>query len=80
VDDASFDLDVEERGGATEKDRVDGEEVSGHNALGLGAQEFGPGWSDPSWRRWEPMTGKDVATLALETVTPSFFSSPTMRG
>ena len=41
------------------------------NSLQVGPERRGAGG-----RRWRRRT---VATLVLETVTPSFFSSPTMR-
>jgi len=40
VHDAPFDLDHEKHVVATEEDGVDGEEVGGHDALGLGMQEL----------------------------------------
>jgi hypothetical protein len=65
VHDALFKLDHEEHVVAAEEDGVDGEEVGGHDALGLGAQELGPGWSGPPWRWWKPMTSQDVGDAAL---------------
>jgi hypothetical protein len=65
MDDASFELDLKQHVVVPEEDGVDGEEVGGHDALGLGAEELGPAGSG-STRGWrKPMASKDVGDAAL---------------
>lgn len=68
--DTPFDFDDEEHVVAAEDHGVDGEEVGGHDVLGLGTEKLGQG---RPWRR------RTLVTLPLETVIPNFFSSPAMR-
>src|SRR5664279_534697 len=64
---------------APKEDRVDVEEVRGHNAPGLGGEELGPGWVSRRGAGGRPWRRSTFATLVFDTQTPSFFSSPTMR-
>jgi hypothetical protein len=77
---SSLDLDHEEHVEAPEENCVDGEEVGCQDSFGLGAQELAPSRTEAPWRGWETMARRrTVATLVLETMMPSFLSSPTMR-
>ena len=65
VDDAAFDFDHEQHVVAAQQHGVDGEEVGGHDALGLGAEELGPGRTSSPWRGRKPMASQDVGDAAL---------------
>ncbi len=54
-------LDEEQHVEPPERHGLDGEEVAGHDAGGLGPQEFGPGDPTPLSRRSEAMATQDVA-------------------
>ena len=73
---ASLDFDHEQRVIAAEEDRVDGEEVGGHDALGLGTEELGPpGTSSPGrWRK--AMTSQDIGDTALRDDDAELFQLP----
>jgi hypothetical protein len=79
VHDAPLDLDHEQDVVAPEGDRVDGEEVGGQDALGLGLEELAPRRPRATWSRRKAVSAQDRGDARLDTVTPSFFSSPTMR-
>src|ERR1035437_2843470 len=79
VHDAALHFDDEQHVVAPQEDHVDVEEVGGHNALA---------WAERNWvhvgpsRRGaggRPGRHSTVATLVIDTQTPSLFSSPTMR-
>jgi hypothetical protein len=79
VHDAPLDLDHEQDVVAAEGGRLDGEEVGGQEALAWALRNWphvGPERRGAGGRRWRR---RMVATLVLDTVMPSFFSSPTMR-
>ena len=80
VHDPAFDLDHEEHVVTTEQHGVDGEEVGCQDQSPPG--RGGTLTSVGPWRRGaggSPCRRRTVATLVLETGTPSFLSSPTMR-
>src|ERR1035441_1713189 len=58
VDDASLQFDDEQHVVAPQEDRVDVEEVRGHNALGLGGAELGPRWALSPGCRWETVAAQ----------------------
>src|ERR1035437_9509685 len=58
VDDASLQFDDEQHVVAPQEDRVDVEEVRGHNALGLGGEELGPRWALSPGCRWETVVAQ----------------------
>src|ERR1035437_3041827 len=58
VHDAALHFDDEQHVVAPQKDRVDVEEVRGHNALGLGGEELGPGWALSPGCRWETVAAQ----------------------
>jgi hypothetical protein len=60
-------------------ERVDGEEVAGHDACGLLAQERRPGATRPPRRRLDPWRRSVVRIAVAEMRTPSQSSSPLMR-
>ncbi len=73
VDDAPLELDDEQHVVAAEQDGVDGEEVGGHDGVGLGAEELDPGRSGSPgcWRK--PMTSKDVCDAGLGDADAELF-------
>src|SRR5450759_2052888 len=58
VHDAALHFDDEQHVVAPQEDRVDVEEVRGHNALGLGGEELGPGWALSPGCRWETVAAQ----------------------
>src|SRR5450759_1869103 len=58
VHDAALHFDDEEHVVAPQEDRVDMEEVRGHNALGLGGEELGPRWALSPGCRWETVAAQ----------------------
>ena len=62
---ASFNFDHEQHVIAAQAHGVDGEEVGGHDALGLGAEEFSPGRTRSPWRWRKPMVSQHVRDAAL---------------
>src|ERR1035441_5370968 len=58
VHDAALDLDDEQHVVVPQEDRVDVEEVRGHNALGLGGEELGPRWALSPGCRWETVAAQ----------------------
>src|SRR5450756_1370832 len=58
VHDAALYFDDEQHVVAPQEDRVDVEEVRGHNALGLGGEELGPGWALSPGCRWETVVAQ----------------------
>jgi hypothetical protein len=65
VYDAPFDLDGEEHVVAPQQHGVHGEEVGGHDALGLGAQELGPGRPSAPWGGAKAVGAEDVGNASL---------------
>jgi hypothetical protein len=65
VHDAPFDLDDEEHVVRPHQHGVDGEEVGGNDALGLGAQELGPGRPSAPWGEAKAVGSKDVGDASL---------------
>src|ERR1019366_10739369 len=59
VDNASLQLDHEQHVVPAEQHSVDMEEVGGHDALGLGGEELGPGGALTSGCRWETVPTQD---------------------
>ena len=80
VDHAAVEVDEEQDIEASQRDRVDVEEVAGKGASGLGSQELRPRRARSSEA---PGLGGDgggrLRTAVAETVTPSLRHSPTMR-
>jgi hypothetical protein len=63
VHDPALHFDDDQHVVAPKEDRVDVEEVGGHNALGLGGEELGPGWALSPGCRWETVAtqhGRDA--------------------
>jgi hypothetical protein len=58
VHDAALHFDDEQHVVAPKEDRVDVEEVGGHNALGLGGEELGPRWALSPGCRWETVAAQ----------------------
>jgi len=58
VHDAALHFDDEQHVVAPQEDRVDVEEVRGHNALGLGGEELGPRWALSPGCRWETVAAQ----------------------
>src|ERR1035437_8159381 len=58
VHDAALHFDDEQHVAAPQEDRVDGEEVRGHNALGLDGEELGPRWALSPGCRWETVAAQ----------------------
>src|SRR5665811_647650 len=58
VHDAALYFDDEQHVVAPQEDRVDVEEVRGHNALGLGGEELGPRWALSPGCRWETVAAQ----------------------
>jgi hypothetical protein len=79
VDDAPFELDDEQHVITAEQNGVDREEISGQEAFGLGAEELAPAGPNSPGRGSKAVTAEDAGDAALETLTPSFRSSPTTR-
>jgi hypothetical protein len=80
VDAAASELDEEEHVVAAQRDRLDGEEVARQHACRLLAQELaqlGPLRRGAGVR---PAANKSRRTVLGETWTPSFSSSPAIRG
>ena len=63
---APVDLDHEKHGEAPQCDRVDGEEVGGQDALGLGTQELASGGARAPRRGREAMAAQDRGDTGLE--------------
>jgi hypothetical protein len=59
------DLDHEEHVEASHRNRIDGEEVGGQDALGLGTQELAPGRAGAPWRGREAMAAQDRGDAGL---------------
>jgi hypothetical protein len=70
VHDAPLCLDHEEHVVAAEEHCIDGEEVGGHDALGLDTEELDPVRSDSAWRWRKPMTSQDFGHAALGDCDP----------
>jgi hypothetical protein len=79
VDDAPFELDDEQHVITAEQNGVVREEISGQEAFGLGAEELAPAGPNSPGRGSKAVTAEDAGDAALETLTPSFRSSPTTR-
>src|ERR1035437_260485 len=58
VHDAALHFDDEQHVVAPQEDRVDVEEVCGHNALDLGGEELGPRWALSPGCRWETVAAQ----------------------
>jgi len=63
--DSSLQLDHEQHVVAAEQHGVDVEEVGGHDAPGLGAEELGPGRTGAAGSRWETVTAQDSGDARL---------------
>jgi len=74
--DAPFDLDCEKYVVAPQQHGVHGEKVGREDALGLGVAKLGPARLGAGRR---PLARTTLATLPFDTLTPSFFSAPTIR-
>src|ERR1035437_4813671 len=65
VDDASLQLDHEQHVVPAEQHSPDMEEVGGHDALGLGGEELGPGGALTSGSRWETVASQHHSDARL---------------
>ncbi len=70
VDDAPFELDDEQHVITAEQNGVDREEVSGQEAVGLGAEELAPAGPNSPGRGSKAVTAEDAGDAALRDVDP----------
>jgi hypothetical protein len=80
VDASALELDEEQDVEATERDRLDGEEVAGDRARGLLAEDVAPAPPERRGAGLSPAASSSRRTVLGETRMPSFSNSPAIRG